>query len=340
MANHSVLGLYHEATSTADTIDRMRELGIADDGITVMSGVPYTPDILGRRPVYERLMPTALIGAVGGFLAALFLTMVTPLLYPIQVGGQPLVPGPPTIIIVFEFTMLGTLLATFGGFLAEIAFPASGRQGYDQRITEGHIGVLAVVDESLVAQVERAFTETGADHIEQLETAQPPLRRKWLRLVFVGAFVLIPTIIGLVFAYSLVAIPLPNQMVNQPSTGFQEGPRLAAPARAVPVQGPVLIAGQPASLPVPATADSLQRGQILFDINCVVCHGREGKGNGRLSGFFSPPPADLSSERAQALSDQQIFLVITQGRGLMPSIAEGLLTVERWDVVNHVRSLK
>ena len=30
MADYSVLGLYHEATSTADTLDRLRELGVAD----------------------------------------------------------------------------------------------------------------------------------------------------------------------------------------------------------------------------------------------------------------------------------------------------------------------
>ena len=166
MANHSVLGLFHEATSTADTLDRLRELGVEDDAVTVMSGVPYTAEMLGRRPVYERLLPIALIGAVGGLLAALFLTVVTPNLYPIEVGGQPLVPIPPSIIIVFEFTMLGALLATFGGFLAEIAFPSVGRTAYDPRITEGHIGVLAVVDESLAQQVEDVLKEDGAHHLQ------------------------------------------------------------------------------------------------------------------------------------------------------------------------------
>ena len=340
MSNRSVLGLYHEATSTADTIDRLRELGVPDDNITVMSGVPYTAEMLGRRPIYERLALTALIGAVGGFLAALFLTVVTPHLYSVPVGGQPLVPGPPTIIIVFEFTMLGTLLATFGGLLAEIAFPAVGRQEYDYRITEGHIGVLAVVDEALAKQAEDALRETGAHHLKVAEAEPPPGQRTWLRLALVAGFAVVPTVIGLLFAYSVLVIPLPNQMVNQLSTASQEGPRLAAPAAAVPVQGPVLIAGQPASEPVPATDDSLQRGQILFDINCAMCHGQSGEGNGRLSGYYNPPPANLTSEDVQALSNQQIFLVITQGWGRMPSIAENLSPVERWDVVNHVGGLR
>jgi mono/diheme cytochrome c family protein len=339
MANRSVLGLFHEATSTADTIDRLRELGVPDEAITVMSGVPYKPDILGRRAVYERLVPIALIGAAGGFLAALFLTVVTPYLYPIPVGGQPLVPGPPTIIIVFEFTMLGALLATFGGLLAEIAFPSVGRQDYDPRITEGHIGVLAVVDESLAPQVEDALQVTGAHHLKVDEAGELRPHRPIVRLAFVGVFAAIPTIIGLLFAYAVLVIPLPNQMVNQASIAFDQGPRLAAPAEAVPVQGPVLIADQPASVPVPATADSLQRGEVLFNINCVMCHGSDGGGQGLMSGYFARPPANLRGEQVQARSDQHIFLVLTRGWGLMPSMAENLSPVERWDVVNYVRSL-
>ena len=340
MANRSVLGLFHEATSTADTIDRLRDMGVAEEAITVMSGVPYTHERLGRRPVYERLLPIALVGAVGGFLAAIFLTVVTPLLYPISVGGQPLIPGPPSFIIVFEFTMLGTLLATFGGLLAEIAFPSVGRQDYDHRITEGHIGVLAVVDEALADQVESALTELGAHHLKTADAPPLPGQRMWRRLALVGAFAVVPTVIGLLFAYSVLVIPLPNQMVNQPSVAFDQGPRLAAPAEAVPVQGPVLVDNLPASAPVPASANSLQRGAILFDINCVMCHGQDGRGTGTLSGYFTPPPADLSSDRVQGLTDQQLFLVLTQGRGLMPNMAENLLPVERWDVVNHVRSLR
>jgi mono/diheme cytochrome c family protein len=286
------------------------------------------------------LLPIALVGAIGGFLAALFLTVVTPILYPISVGGQPLIPGPPSIIIVFEFTMLGTLLATFGGLLAEIAFPAVGHQDYDYRITEGHIGVLAIVDESLVDPVKSALEEVGAHHLRIVDAPPLPGPRRWRRLALVGAFAVVPTVIGLLFAYSVLVLPLPSQMVNQASIAFDQGPRLAAPVEAVPVHGPVLMDNLPASAPVPATANSLQRGAVLFSINCVMCHGQDGGGGGTLSGYFTPPPADLTSDRVQSLTDQQLFLVLTQGRGLMPSIAENLLPVERWDVVNHVRSLR
>jgi mono/diheme cytochrome c family protein len=316
-------------------------LGVPDEQITVMSGVPYSAEILGRRQTYERLGPIALIGAVGGLLAALFLTVATPLLYAVRVGGQPYVPGPPSIIILFEFTMLGAMLATFGGILAEIVFPVFGRQVYSYRITEGHIGVLAQVNEALVERAEQILQANGAHHLQRLEAKEPARRRPLLRLAFIGLFVLIPTVIGLLFAYSVLAIPLPNQMVNQDSVAYLQGPRLAAPVEAVPVQGPVLIGGgQPASEPIPATADSLQRGQVLFDIDCALCHGQSGMGDGPLSGFFSPKPVDLTGDVVQSLSDAQIFLIITNGFVVMPSLAENLSPEDRWDVVNHVRSLK
>jgi mono/diheme cytochrome c family protein len=71
-----------------------------------------------------------------------------------------------------------------------------------------------------------------------------------------------------------------------------------------------------------------------------MCHGPNGDGKGTLNGFFNPKPADLTAAAAQKLTDAEVFLVITQGFGPMPSLAESLSPTERWDVVNHVRSLK
>jgi mono/diheme cytochrome c family protein len=154
-----------------------------------------------------------------------------------------------------------------------------------------------------------------------------------------GLVIVILAAIVLLWAYDVIKIPFPTNMENQVSTAYLQGPRLAAPPEAVPIQGPVLINGEPASEPLPATADSLQRGQVLFNINCMMCHGAQGQGNGPLAGFFTPGPADLTSSDVQNLPPQQIFLVITEGKGIMPSIAENLSPSERWDVINYVLSL-
>ncbi len=48
MAKYLLLGLFHEATPTADTLDQLRQLGVPDEEITVMSGIPYRAEMLGR----------------------------------------------------------------------------------------------------------------------------------------------------------------------------------------------------------------------------------------------------------------------------------------------------
>jgi len=141
-------------------------------------------------------------------------------------------------------------------------------------------------------------------------------------------------------AFAVITLPLPDQMGNQISTADQQGPRLAAPAAAVPIQGPELIAGEPATQPLPSTPDSIQRGQVSFGVTCSLCHGAGGLGDGGLSHYFDPKPVDLTSDAIQHLTDNEIFTIISQGRGTMPSLAETLKVSARWDVVNYVRKLK
>ena len=71
-----------------------------------------------------------------------------------------------------------------------------------------------------------------------------------------------------------------------------------------------------------------------------MCHGPNGKGDGGLSHYFDPRPADLTGDAIQNLPDDEIFTIISQGRSTMPSLAETLGVRERWDVINYVRTLK
>jgi len=341
MAENILLGLFREVSTTADAIAQLRQLGVADDQVTVMSGISYEPEILARPGPRGRLGRIILLGAIVGVLTGIVFTVGSYLLYPIMQGGQPLVPVPPTLIILAEFAMLGTMWAAFFGFVLVSRFPMFGRPAYDPHITAGDIAVQAQVDEQLTLQVERVLRENGAHDVQRLGNDRRANSRAWASFVaIVVALVVVATLVSLLLAYEVLSIPFPNQMVDQDSIAYEQGPRLAAPAEAVPIQGPVLIAGQPATEPVPATADSLQRGKVLFAINCVVCHGQSGQGNGTLSGFFTPKPFDLTGDFVQKLPDAEIFLIITQGRRVMPGLAENLSPVERWDVINYVHSLK
>jgi mono/diheme cytochrome c family protein len=340
MAKIQILGLFHQPEQVAETIEQLRRLGVTDENITVMSNAPYRPEMLGRPRPPRRVGIIALIGAGLGLITGLLLTVGIFLLYPLRTGGQPIVPVPPTLIVLFEVTMLGTMWGSFFGLMGTNRFPIFKSQSYDPHITEGHLGVVAQVDETLLDQVQDAFKANGAHH---MNTDAVDSRRDFRPALFWIAVLSVVALVGaglLLLSYDIIRIPFPTNMANQDSIAYLQGPRLAAPVAAVPVQGPELIAGQPASVPVPASADSLQRGKALFRMVCAVCHGQSGNGTSPLSGFFPTKPADLTGDTVQSLSDNEIFLVITQGFNSMPSMAENLSPGERWDVINYIRTLK
>ena len=157
-------------------------------------------------------------------------------------------------------------------------------------------------------------------------------------LIILG-LLLLPFVLGLLFTYQVIRISFPTDMAESPAIGYQEGPRLAAAAGAVPLGGEVVIPEEFPSNPVPADAASLQRGEILFDIHCALCHGSGGKGDGPLAKYFIRTPENLVGERASAEFDGSVYLIIQQGFGEMPPLAENLTVRERWDVINYVRTL-
>ena len=69
--------------------------------------------------------------------------------------------------------------------------------------------------------------------------------------------------------------------------------RFPVPTQSIPIEGPAYIAnlGAPKN-PVPADQTSLARGAELFQINCSVCHGLGGKGDGTVATFLQNKPAD------------------------------------------------
>lgn len=90
--------------------------------------------------------------------------------------------------------------------------------------------------------------------------------------------------------------------------------------------------------PVAADARSLEMGRKYYQINCAVCHGSAGAGDGIMLRYGVAAPT-LVDERVRGLSDGYLYGMIRNGRGGMPNYAR-IEHMQRWDVVNYVRALQ
>lgn len=159
-------------------------------------------------------------------------------------------------------------------------------------------------------------------------------------LAFIG-LVLLPFIVGLLFTYEVFKVEFPTNMQLQPSIDYQEGPRLLPPEGAIPIQGKTMVLDALPTNPIPADEVSLQRGAILYSIHCALCHGASGQGDGPLAAYYTGrPPSDLTGRNIAAQFDGTLFRTVSQGFGQMPALAENLTPRERWDVINHLRTLE
>ncbi len=162
--------LFDEPDEAAEAIERLRELGIEDRFIQVQSGVPWKPEVLGRPSKPSAVPKYGMVGAVLGFLTAVAFTFGTPLLYPLRVGGMPLLTVPTSVVVLFELTMLGLLLATFlGVFFESLLPPVIGKRVYHPEVSDGAIAVFFQVPATLVEPVKEALQKLGVSDLEEVE---------------------------------------------------------------------------------------------------------------------------------------------------------------------------
>jgi len=129
-------------------------------------------------------------------------------------------------------------------------------------------------------------------------------------------------------------------------------PSRGNPAYSVPVTGMAVAGFQVSYAPLPGTVDSmaglanptgmsaasLANGRKYYQINCAVCHGDAGAGDGPAT-KFGIPGISLVTPITVGRSDGYIFGMIRNGRGMMPSYNR-IEEPDRWDVVNYLRALQ
>jgi len=97
-------------------------------------------------------------------------------------------------------------------------------------------------------------------------------------------------------------------------------------------------AGRELTDPFHPTQVTLDKGKLLYETYCLVCHGAEGKGDGPIATKI-PPPTSYKSDRVMGFLPGRIFHVVTLGSNKMPSYAAQLSPDDRWLIITYIRAV-
>ncbi len=95
--------------------------------------------------------------------------------------------------------------------------------------------------------------------------------------------------------------------------------------------------------PLTDLAAAAAAGKPLYAVDCAMCHGDSGKGDGAAGASLAAKPTDLTTGKILSDPDGEIFLVIkngktTNGKVVMPPVRR--LTDEQiWQMTAYVRTM-
>jgi hypothetical protein len=162
----ALYGLYPDGASAQQAVNRLRAAGATDDDITVMSPQPMEDFEFGRAHKATWMWWFACGGGLIGMASGLGLSWLTETSWPIDVGGLPIFAWWPNLIITFELTMLGAILATVVT-LVVTARLGRGSSFYDPAVSDGKILVgIESPAESAVAGFEAALAAPAGAEVK------------------------------------------------------------------------------------------------------------------------------------------------------------------------------
>ncbi len=159
---HTVLGLFSDAESAATAGDGLKSAGIPDTDYDFLTDAPYPIGSLGERDEPHRLYLYPFIGALLGLSSGIMITAMTQVAYPLVTGGKPVLSLPPMAIVCYEGTMLGAILFTVIGIVFESRLPKFDLGLYDDRITQGFLGLRVNAEPERSREVVQIMNAAGA----------------------------------------------------------------------------------------------------------------------------------------------------------------------------------
>jgi mono/diheme cytochrome c family protein len=93
-------------------------------------------------------------------------------------------------------------------------------------------------------------------------------------------------------------------------------------------------------LPFEATQATIQRGHDRYQIQCAVCHGATGVGNGIATKYGLVGVANLQQQRLSDMSDGEIYNTLVNGKNTMLGYGASVQVPDRWAIVAYIRTLQ
>jgi mono/diheme cytochrome c family protein len=138
--------------------------------------------------------------------------------------------------------------------------------------------------------------------------------------------------LGYNMPHAFYATEASNNRTEAQGRGFSAAPDYYSTGRMGEVFGD--------GFPLPVTDALMARGQERFQINCAICHGATGAGNGIVKQYGMATIVSLQDERIRTMPDGEIFNTITHGKNTMGPYGPTVTVEDRWAIIAYLRALQ
>jgi hypothetical protein len=129
--------------------------------------VPGLEDVLPHRASSVRWF--TLLGCIAGAVLGMAFQIMTVVLWPIWVGGKPILSFPAFVVVSFEVTILVGAIATMAGFMMNTRLPLIGRDYYHQGCSQSDFAIVVKTGPDERSAVESSLREAGAMEVKPVE---------------------------------------------------------------------------------------------------------------------------------------------------------------------------
>jgi hypothetical protein len=165
----TLLATFKDLEPASQGVEKLQQLGVQDDNMNLISGIPIKHTILGRPSAITYVSRIGMFGAIMGMFLGIFFIYGIPYFYPLLVGGQAIFPVPQGIIITFEMTMLGLMGFSFIGLFVDSGFPSYTPKEYTPEVSDGKVALLFSCPENEQNKFIEALKEAGAENVTPVE---------------------------------------------------------------------------------------------------------------------------------------------------------------------------